>query len=132
MAVSRRSFLTRVVQGAAAAVVLAHVPIEWVPQVGGVRRYAALEYLRAEYNKASRGLGNHVPSLVVVGRDLYEAAENEMIACTYETFGHRGLFIRSGMPEGRSMMFKGAALTYRGRGWRILYMGEMDRAQFDS
>lgn len=130
MALNRRTFLTRIAQGAAAAVVFAHVPMEWVPKIGGARRYVALEYLRTELNRFTRGLRmKDYPELMVVGRDLYEAAENEMVYATRDTLG---IFVPTDMPFGRSIMFKGLALTYRGRGYRILYIGKMDRAQYDS
>lgn len=120
---NRRFFITRVTQGVAAAVVLAHVPIQWVPNIGGVKKGVALDYLRKAYNEWCAGKGGRHPYVIIVGRDLYEAAESEMI-CNSRIIEGGGLFIKNGFEHHGGLAFKDAALTYRGPGWHIVSISE--------
>lgn len=117
---NRRNFLTRVAKGAAAAVVLAHVPISWAP-AGQFRHYWALAYIDAEHKKFMRGKSIHEhPELILVGRDLYEAAEGEMIVNYRFTTTDQEY-------RDRSLMFRASILSYEGRGWRVNYIGPRKR-----
>lgn len=126
---NRRAFLTRVVKGAAAAAVLAHVPVEWVPRAAGLQDCVALSYLRERFNQYMQGkfalgvsLDHACPDRIVVGRDLYEAAEKEMTDNCLHLRVFTDAQAREGSPKQPTMMFKGARMTYEGRGWRIISM----------
>lgn len=112
---NRRNFLTRVAKGAAAAVVLAHVPVEWVPQVGGLQDCVALSYLRKHFNEWCTGNRGYFPDIIVVGQDLYEAASGEMICNMRFTSDDE---IHRPQPN---LRFKATTLTHNHQpGWRII------------
>mgnify|MGYP001583286699 CR=1 FL=1 len=118
---NRRAFIKRIATGVAAGIALAHIPPEWVPRYAGVRDYVALNYLRQEYNNwlLGRGPGTGGSNdVITVGRDLYEAAEAELIHNSRVVFGHGGLFMRNIKRD--NLAFKGAVLIYEGRGWRLI------------
>lgn len=77
---NRRLFLTRLGQAIAVAAVAVHVPIEWVPRVGGARDTAALDYLRHAFNAYAKG--KPWPQLhnttILVGQRLFEKVEDEI------------------------------------------------------
>lgn len=77
---NRRAWLTRVGQGIAGAAVLIHLPVEMLPQVLDIRGYAALNYMRREFNKAAEGMLGYHPNTIFVGTHLYAKAYEEMEA----------------------------------------------------
>src|SRR3990167_3345360 len=106
---NRRGFLKAFTVAVVGVAVTSRVPAAWMP-TKALRRESALEYLRRAYNAHTRGQIGNAPRYIDVGRELFEAAEDEMIACMRFTAS-------DAEPTERTLFFKGAVLRERGRGW---------------
>ena len=111
---NRRGFLGALLKGAVAVTVASKIPAEWIP-VREVRECVALEYLRKRYNEycAPPVFPDNMPTALVVGQELWDAAETEMVANT------RFLYTRERETRPH-IMFKGTPLVAEGHGWRIV------------
>lgn len=115
---NRRAFITRLASATVGVAAVLHVPASVLAPTPAAARFirdGAIERLRAAYLAYQRKHGDW-PDVIVVGRELYEAYEGELVACQRfmsTQFGHR------------SLMFKGAAVLEGGAGWAIESMSSM-------
>ena len=122
---SRRTFVKTLV----ATAVATQIPVAWLP-TETLRRASALEYLRRAYNEWSlstfkAGGSLRSPRYIDVGRELYDAAAGEMIACerviSFDATESSVLPLSlTALAQERPMLhFKAAKLREVGRGWGI-------------
>jgi hypothetical protein len=128
---NRRGFLGALATGLVGACVATKVPTGWLPEP--VRRTAAREYMRKAYNEYARGVVMNHPRAMLVGRELYEAYEGELVAMERFVWVDREAE-SAGLP---TLAFKGAHVLAHPltglRGWEVLLLsqGEWQRAKAD-
>ncbi len=102
MNLSRRGFLGLLATGAVGACVASKIPTAWLPEP--VRRYAACEFMRTEFNAFCGGRMDDMPERLRAGTALYEAYESELVVNLRFCAAEREAPVR------RTLMFKGVAL----------------------
>lgn len=126
MNMNRRGFLGALATGLVGACVATKIPTSLLPQP--VRYRAACEFLLKHYHAHTKGLavigGAGWPNAILVGRELYEAYESELVAV--EVFG-------GGEPDDfYSLRFKAAHVVAHPltglHGWDVMIL---TRAQWD-
>jgi len=103
MTFTRRGFLGLLATSAVGACVAVKVPTGWLPEP--VRRLAASEFLRKQFNGFSEGTFNF-PTELRAGRALFEAYESEVVClCRYTPSP-----MMASVPCEPSLMFKCAVM----------------------
>lgn len=99
--ISRRGFFGALATAAVGACVATKIPTAFLPQP--VRSRAAVEYLLKHYRAHTEGAGlsGEWPRAMLVGRELYEAYESEVVALEGGRYQQDDAF-------GPSLVFKGA------------------------
>ena len=122
---TRRGFLGLLATGAVGACVAAKIPTSLLP--APVRARAACEFLREHYHAYCRGGAGRHPWAFLVGRELFEAYESELVAIE--------AFMEAAAPQIETLRFKGAAVASHSltglTGWDVMILtrDEWDRAR---
>ncbi len=106
MTLNRRAFFGALATAAVGACVAVKLPTSFLPTV--VRRYAACDYLTHKFNEASRGGVRNCPKGILVGRELFDAYEQDIAAI--QASRDEPVWCDQEWPD--ALMFKAASLTY--------------------
>ena len=109
---NRRAFLKALTTAVVGTAVALEVDPSWMP-TATLQRETALTYLRRGFNEWVSA-HRRAPRFLDVGRELFEAAEGEMLACMRFCPGDA-----DSLNGPRMLMFKGARMHEVGRGWEI-------------
>ena len=127
--ISRRGFFGALATAAVGACLATKIPTSFLPQP--VRYRAACEYLLKKYHAHTKGLGVSAekwPKAILVGRELYEAYESELVPM--ERFG---AYSAADTPYAETLAFKSAMVVAHPltglRGWDVMILSKAQWAK---
>ena len=110
---TRRDFFRRSSAVLVTTFVATKLPVEWLPQP--VRTEAAIEFLMRHYRRYLDAHAGTPPGHMTAGRELYEAAERELVCNVRFTADDLSDPFRA-TP---TLLFKGVRVVESGVGWRV-------------
>ena len=128
MKLGRRGFFGALATAAVGACIATKIPTAFLPQP--IRYRAACEYLSQRYHAYTKGLSfaaGNWPRAMLVGRELYEAFESELVAIE--------AFTDAATPQIETLRFRGAVVVSHSltglTGWDVMILtrDEWDRAR---